>query len=80
MSPFGKWVQNHLPGFLTVCSHTSPEICLLTKNVNVVVNETKYKHDSKYKHRKACKGVMVKIVMEIEMDRNAEVFCKGEKK
>ena len=44
--------------------------------MNVVVNATKYKHEKKDKNRQACKGVMVKIVMEIEMDINAEVVCK----
>ena len=47
------------------------------RNVNVVVNATKYKHEKKDEQRKGCKGVMVKIVMEIEMDRNTELFCKG---
>ena len=79
MISFGKWVPNHFPKFLMVFSHTSPEICLLTENVNVVVNATNYKHGKKYGKRQGCKGMMVKIIMEIEMDRNTEVFCKGEK-
>ena len=49
------------------------------KNMNAVVNETKYKHEKKYEHRKGCKGMMVKIVMEIEMERNTKVVCRGEK-
>ena len=47
--------------------------------MNVVVNETNYKHEKKDGQRQGCKGMMVKIVMEIEMDKNAEVVCKGEK-
>ena len=50
------------------------------KNMNVVVNATNYKHGKKYGKRKGCKGVMVKIIMEIEVDRNVEVVCKGAKK
>ena len=79
MSPFGKRVLNHFPRFLMVCPHTSPEICLLTKNVNVAVNATNYKHEKKDGQRKGCIGVIVKIAMEIEMDRNKEVVCKGAK-
>ena len=80
MSLFGKWVPNRFPRFLTVFSHTSPGICLLTENVNVVVNARNYKHGKKYGKRKGCKGAMVKIIMEIEMEKNAEVVCKGANK
>ena len=49
------------------------------RNVNVVVNATNYKHEKKDGQRQGCKVVMVKIVMEIEMDRKVELFCKGVK-
>ena len=79
MISFGKWVPNRFREFLMLCLHTSPEICLLIENVNVVVNATNYKHGKKDGKRQGCKGMMVKIIKEIEMDKNAEVVCKGAK-